>query len=305
MTGITDTIRRLAEEVIEDPVKSLDTEARQSGNRRVEEIRERINRKLSEFHDDGGYHQEVRRFLEGAQALLMSPEAKRVRSVIPVLLAEENELSVDACLWYGVIIELLHFTSLVHDDVIDQHDVRRGLPTLNMQFSNTSAVLTGDYLIYEVINRCLSIAHSLKIISLVINAAKNMVAGVVIEQSALPTDTSLESYLEMARNKTGSLFALSFGLPFVADVKLQDALECGDLFGTVFQIYDDFLDRNSDKPHENIFNICTQEQIEEVLAEYTGRFMEIGRRINIESTLTFIMDFMRNHGYFNGIVNSE
>ncbi len=170
--------------------------------------------------------------------------------------------------------------------------------TLNHRFSDNRAVLTGDYLIYEVIGRCLSLAHNLRIIDLVVDTAREMVAGVLMEQSVLAAEPTLGEYLAMARSKTGSLFGLAFGLPFVVDPRLEDARECGAIFGTVFQIHDDRLDRDQDLSHENIFHICSPAEIEGILADQTGRLFAAGRKIGIESTLLDVIAYLKTYGYF-------
>ncbi len=288
-------------ETLADLAETMDDDMRHVNARRIEDIKFKINARLSKFSTDPNYHYSVGEFIQEANALLMSSDAKRARGIIPALIAETRDFNVDTCVLYGVVIELLHFVSLVHDDVLDQHTTRRGLSTLNSVFSNSEAVLTGDYLMYEVINHCLSFEYGPKVIELVVNAAKDMVTGVVMEQSALSVDGSLGNYLEMARRKTGSLFALSFGLPFVTDGKLAAALECGNLFGIVFQIYDDYLDQKDDKPSENIFKMFEHDEITEVLTDHTDRLFKLGSSIEINSTLIHITDYLREYGYFGNI----
>jgi len=271
----------------------------------VDQIREAVDQKLATFHLDESCHPGFHSFLVEARRLLMSRAAKRVRGIIPVLVAKSRSQESEPCLSYGVVIELLHFTSLVHDDVIDQHDTRRGRSTLNSVFSNSSAVLTGDYIVYEVIKHCLSLDYGPKVIELAIRAAKNMVAGIVLEQDVLSAEPSLTNYLEMARLKTGSLFALSFGLPFIAEEHLAQGLECGELFGTIFQIHDDYLDRHQDKDCENIFKIMDIVEIKKVVDEHTSRMNELGRSIGADSAIGRIIKYLEPHGYFRDFSTSR
>jgi len=231
----------------------------------------------------------------------MSSGAKSVRSIIPVIVAQSRKQGLEPCLSYGAVIELLYFTSLVHDDVIDQHDMRRGHSTLNSVFSNSNAVLTGDYIVYEVIKHCLSLDYGPRVIKMAITAAKNMVSGIVLEQDGLSAEPFLSNYLEMARLKTDSLCAHSFGLPFIAEEQLAEGLECGELFGTIFQIHDDFLDRHQDKDCENIFKIVHSAETSKVLDEHGNRMHQLGRKIGADSAIELTVDYFEPHGYFQDI----
>ena len=92
---------------------------------KIEAIKQRIDEKLNKFTDNYQRHPELKEFVAEAYNILLSPDAKRIRSIIPVLIAESLSMDVEDCLLYGVIIELLHFTSLIHDDVIDNDSYRR------------------------------------------------------------------------------------------------------------------------------------------------------------------------------------
>jgi octaprenyl-diphosphate synthase len=196
------------------------------------------------------------------------------------------------------MIELIHYASLVHDDVIDRHSFRRGHPSLNNTFADNHAVLIGDYLMCEVIGYGLGFKHNAQVIRLLIDAIKNLVAGLIIEQNELPNNPSLESYSRMVYRKTGSLFALSFGLPFVGDGKLATAMSCGQEFGFLFQIYDDFFDRSVDQSYLNIFHILSNEKISKLCEENLTKLLHTCQGIGIEQVVLEVVNYLQSHGYF-------
>jgi len=120
--------------------------------KKIEVIKGTINSSLTNFADNYQYHSACKVFMAEARSLMLSHDAKRVRGIIPILIGETLKLNVEDCVLHGLAIELLHFTSLIHDDVIDNHSYRRGHPTLNNTFAKNHAVLIGDYMMCEVIN---------------------------------------------------------------------------------------------------------------------------------------------------------
>ena len=261
-------------------------------------IKERINKGLNGFTIDYEYHSACKEFAAEVHNILLSPEAKRVRGIIPVFIADTLKMNIEECLLQGIAIELLHFTSLVHDDVIDEDTHRRGYPTLNNTFANNQAVLIGDYMMCEVINYGLKSTHSFETIGLMVKAVQNLVAGLIMEQNVMPFEKSFSNYQEMAFLKTGSLFSLSFGLPFIGDKRFQTATFCGQIFGLLFQIYDDYLDKNSDRGYENIFSILPKSEIFKIWKKNYAKLLRGSREIGIETVVTGIEQYLHANGYF-------
>ncbi len=275
--------------------ESLDTNKL---SQKIEAVKQTINKKLNQFTDNCTHNPELTEFVTKAYDILLSPDAKRIRGIIPVLIAEAVSMDVEDCILYGVIIELLHFTSLIHDDVIDNDCFRRGYPTLNSTFAKKQAVLIGDYMMVEVVNYCLRSRYSSRVIGHVIEGARNLIAGLIIEQNRMPDNPSMEEYARMVSRKTGSLFGLSFGLPFIADSRMPEAISCGENFGFLFQIYDDFLDRDQDRSYENIFHIMPASKISGVWQDSFSRLLSTSRKIGIETVILDILAYLRSCGYF-------
>ncbi len=267
---------------------------------RIEIIKKDINARIMQLSRKEPVHTALAPFIDEANKLLLSPGAKRIRGIFPVLISESLNLDRDTALLSGVVLELLHFTSLIHDDVIDEHEFRRGYPTLNKTFARNHAVLIGDFMMCEVINHSLKGKYSNRIIELLVEAVQKLVTGVIMEQNVLSRGPTLEKYLEMVAYKTSSLFGLSLGLPFVTEQRFSQAVSCGENFGLLFQIYDDYLDRHSDKSYENVFHIASLTQIQKLWDKTYSQLLDKGHQIEIDTVILDMVAYLQSHGYFNG-----
>ncbi len=281
------------------------TEESAAKTSRIEVVKQQVNEKLSAFADESASHPALQEYIKAAHHILLSQNAKRIRSFLPVLIADAKKFDKEACFKYGITIELLHYSSLIHDDVIDADILRRGCPTLNNTFTNSHAVLIGDYMMCSVIGFALEFNHSNQVIKLMVGAIKKLVTGLVIEQQVLPNEPTLERYLEMADLKTGALFQLSIGLPFIAHEKLPQAMKCGKIFGILFQIYDDYLDRNEDDQYLNIFFILSNNGIVEIWDDLFSQFINLAKELEIEQVIYEVIDYLKSHGYFLEVETSE
>jgi octaprenyl-diphosphate synthase len=150
--------------------------------------------------------------------------------------------SVDASL----AIELIHTATLLHDDVVDAADVRRGKPTVNAQWTNLISVLMGDYLFAKAF-RIMVAAGSMDLIQAISEATERVSVGELrqIEETG-NYSLSEEEYLEIIADKTASLFNVSCETgPILArrrPVERERLADFGEKIGTAFQIADDLLD---------------------------------------------------------------
>lgn len=278
--------------------KAEDTPAADYILAKTEIIKKKVYGKLSQFSIDPNRHEDLQRFVGKAHEILLSPDAKRIRCIVPALIADELSLDEDTCLKYGLIVELIHYTSLIHDDVIDYDLQRRGCETLNSLFTNSQAVLIGDFLLCAVIEYSLGFSNSAEVIRLVVDGVKRMVTGIIIEQAVIEENPTLEKYREMVLLKTGALFELSFGLPFVGTDQQEDAIQCGAYFGFLFQVYDDYLDRDKDAPHHNIFHILPQEEVGELWEKNYQDLMVLAGKIGLQRVVTDSIAYLRTAGCF-------
>ncbi len=147
------------------------------------------------------------------------------------------------------ITEMIHTASLVHDDVVDEADLRRNVPTVNSLFSNKVAVLAGDFLFAQS-SWYLANLDNLEVVKLLSEVIRDFAEGEILQSiSSFETDVSLDAYLEKSYYKTASLVANSAKaasvLSGVSEDFANNFYEYGRNFGLAFQIVDDILDFNA------------------------------------------------------------
>ena len=187
-------------------------------------------------------------FLSDVAGHLISAGGKRLRPALALCAAYAAKgvgpVSDDA-ITGGVSVELVHLGSLYHDDVIDEAETRRGVPSVNARWSNIVAILAGDYLLA----RASSLAASLgaDVAALLAATIGELCRGQVLElQHLFDADRSVEAYTSAIEGKTASLFGTACrvgGMVSAVDDTTLDALTAfGHHLGMCFQIVDDVLD---------------------------------------------------------------
>jgi geranylgeranyl pyrophosphate synthase len=195
--------------------------------------------------------------LRAALHHLLKSGGKRIRPTLTLLVGRMLKGSQEQLVTLGAAIEMLHTATLVHDDLIDGALLRRGIPTLNSQWSPAATVLTGDYLFAKAA-RLAAEADSLPAMRLFAETLAVIVNGEITQMFskriyALNGDFQKEnqrSYYERIHAKTASLFRTSTAVaalvsPVGEDV-VQDASAYGYNVGMAFQIIDDVLDFTGD-----------------------------------------------------------
>lgn len=146
----------------------------------------------------------------------------------------------------AALIELLHTATLVHDDVVDDSNYRRGLFSINALWKNKIAVLVGDYLLSKGL--LLSIENNdFSLLKIVSNAVREMSEGELLQiEKARNLNITEEIYFEIIRQKTASLIAscCAVGVASVTndEVLIEKARKFGELVGLAFQVKDDLFD---------------------------------------------------------------
>jgi heptaprenyl diphosphate synthase len=145
----------------------------------------------------------------------------------------------------SVSIELVHQATLYHDDVIDEADSRHGVPAANVRWSNTVAILTGDYLFARASE--ISTDLGTDICALLARTIATLCDGQIREvEAAGRVDRTVDAYMEIIRRKTGALIATSCRLGAMlsdAPPRYLDVLEgFGEALGLAFQLSDDIMD---------------------------------------------------------------
>jgi heptaprenyl diphosphate synthase len=188
------------------------------------------------------------RFLGDVASHLLSAGGKRIRPVLTLsttycvhgAVAADVDAITGAC-----SVELVHLGSLYHDDVIDEAETRRGVPSVNARWSNIVAILAGDYLLAQASSLAASLGAD--VAALLASTIGELCRGQVIElQHLFDVDRSEDRYLAAITGKTAALFATSCrigGMVSGVDGTALDALtEFGRHLGLCFQIVDDVLD---------------------------------------------------------------
>ncbi|MBD2570643.1 solanesyl diphosphate synthase [Anabaena lutea] len=190
--------------------------------------------------------------LYAAAEHLFGAGGKRIRPAIVLLISRATMLKQDITPRHrrlAEITEMIHTASLVHDDVVDESDVRRGVPTVHSLFGNRIAVLAGDFLFAQS-SWYLANLDNLDVVKLLSEVIMDFASG-EIQQGLNRFDTNLatETYLKKSYYKTASLIANSSKaaglLSEVSPESAENLYNYGKHIGLAFQIVDDILDFTS------------------------------------------------------------
>ena len=171
---------------------------------------------------------------------------KMMRPILTLLMAKLfGEINYSA-LHAALSLELLHTASLVHDDVVDESDKRRGQSSVNAIYNNKVSVLVGDYMLATSLKHS-AMTGSIRIVDLVARLGQNLAEGEIIQLTNInASEFSEEVYYDVIRKKTAALFTASAEAGAVAvnssDEMVQNARLFGEMIGIAFQIKDDIFD---------------------------------------------------------------
>lgn len=187
-------------------------------------------------------------FFEAAKHLFAAG-GKRVRPAIVLLVSRATMLDDEITERHrrlAEITEMIHTASLVHDDVVDEAELRRGVPTVNSLFGNGVAVLAGDFLFAQS-SWYLANLDNLEVVKLLSEVIMNFATGEIQQgMSQFDPEVTIEAYLQKSYYKTASLIANSSkAAGLLSDVSKETAEHLygyGRHWGLAFQIVDDILD---------------------------------------------------------------
>jgi geranylgeranyl pyrophosphate synthase len=188
-----------------------------------------------------GHHPDLRAALEH----LLSSGGKRVRPAVALLTGALLGADEEKTVSLASSIELLHTATLVHDDLIDGAFLRRGIPTLNAQWTPGATVLTGDF-IFACAAKLAAKTDSVELMYLFAETLATIVNGEITQMFQREDGGYYEAYLERIYAKTGSLFVLATTAPSILspirDTTYEASKRFGYGIGMAFQIIDDVLD---------------------------------------------------------------
>ncbi len=206
-------------------------------------------------------------------AYLIAGGGKRIRPLLLLMAAKACGSRGNARIRLGAVVEMLHTATLVHDDIIDEANTRRGRPSSNTTWGNAKCVLAGDWLYMQAFQSALE-ERSFRVLDLLISLTQQMVEGELLQMQKLGHLINEEEYFDLIFRKTACLFQVSMQLGAVvandsarsndstrsndsarsndstrsngsatASVPFEDSLgEYGRNLGLAFQIVDDVLD---------------------------------------------------------------
>ncbi len=177
-------------------------------------------------------------------------DGKKIRPILLLLTAKALGEVNDSTYHAAVTIELLHTAALIHDDVVDNADMRRGQPSLNSIFDNRKTVLCGDYFLSSALTQSV-LTNDLGIVSVIASLGKNLSEGELM-QLLLADEVIIdeEKYFNVIRKKTASLLSdcMRIGALTVGANKniVEKFAELGELIGIGVQLRDDIFDYYED-----------------------------------------------------------
>ncbi len=170
---------------------------------------------------------------------------KRIRPALLLLAAKALGYNGNSSIRLGAVIEMVHTATLVHDDIIDVADIRRGRPSANTQWGNSKCVLAGDWLYMQAFRVALE-ERNFRILDLLIGLTQQIVEGELLQMENLGSALTEHDYYELIYRKTACLFRVSMQLGCVlagSSQAVEEALgDYGRNVGLAFQIVDDVLD---------------------------------------------------------------
>lgn len=181
---------------------------------------------------------------------ITSAGGKRMRPALVLLSAGALGCTGEKPVYLGAVIEILHTATLMHDDVVDEADMRRGKPTTNAKWDNPTAVLVGDFLYTRAFQMMVATAN-LKAMREIAFAANRLSEGEVLQMdNAHDPTVGIERYYEVIERKTACLFVCATKIACsVADATPEQEAALASYaqhLGYAFQIADDYLDYAGD-----------------------------------------------------------
>ncbi len=280
----------------------------------LDSIRNPIEEELKSFDDFVESHITAEGELLGEMLkYALSSRGKGIRPMLVLLSAAMNATYEGAAAsrrtaLAATLVEMFHVASLIHDDVIDESDMRRGKPSVNARWQSQKAVVLGDYILAKALKLGLESAQY-DLITHICGAMVALCEGEMLQADSADKHTmSRERYVDIIYKKTANLLgisassgALSVGAP---REKVAVMRRFGDAVGMAFQIQDDLLDYTSDKTGKPALNDLREGKITLPLLCVMER-MEEDRRKDIAARLERCHEDEREVEYLREVVFNE
>ena len=277
----------------------------------IEQIRRPIEAELEEYQllfrecmssgDD---------FIDKALRYIYSRQGKMMRPTLVLLLAKGLGKITENTLRSAVVLELLHTASLIHDDVVDESEERRGHRSVKSVYDNKTAVLMGDYMLSSTLHNA-ALTGNVHIVEIIAKLGKELTEGEIAQLNHThESHVSEETYFNIIRHKTAALFTACGELAAItagADEKgVEKAKFFGETVGICFQIRDDIFDYFDDarigKPRGNDMREgkLTLPVIHALLktqdSEMTALAMRVKKQDATNEEIQKLIDFTKENG---------
>lgn len=218
----------------------------------TDDIRRPIEKELEQYNLFlSRYMKSDNSYVDGILNYIFENGGKGIRPMLVLLCAalksNDPERAAGLRAYLGaMLVEMMHTASLVHDDVIDESDMRRGKPSVRAMINSRSAVITGDFILAKSITVGLD-SGQYDIVDFVVRAMSELCEGELIQsEQSRKLEMTREIYLDIIRKKTGILFGVSAGVGAMSvgasRGEIADLRRFGEYIGMAFQIKDDILD---------------------------------------------------------------
>lgn len=205
-------------------------------------------KKFNTYYKDSVFCNNVR--IQEIIDYIMKSDGKRIRPILLLLAAkacgEINNTTYNS----AITIELLHTASLIHDDVVDESKIRRGMASLNAIYDNKMAVLAGDYFLSTALIKSV-LTGNIEIISHVSDLGRDLAEG-ELNQLSLVKELILDEdeYFQVIRKKTASLMSVCMRIGAMSvnapEEEVERFTKLGEYLGVCFQLRDDIFDYFTD-----------------------------------------------------------
>ena len=181
---------------------------------------------------------------------IVNSGGKRVRPMLAILAARALGYQGKDHITLATIVEFIHTATLLHDDVVDESNLRRGTPTANAEFGNAASVLVGDFIYTRSFQLMVGLGK-MQIMQVLADATNVIAEGEVLQlMNCNDPNTTEASYMQVIYSKTAKLFEAATGLAAIITEQDNGVLDALNLYGmhlgTAFQLVDDVLDYNAD-----------------------------------------------------------
>ncbi len=170
---------------------------------------------------------------------------KRIRPALLLLSAKLMNYTGQGAIRLGAVVEIIHTATLVHDDIIDDAEIRRGRPSANTQWGNSKCVLAGDWLYMQAFKVAVA-ERNFAILDTLIELTQKMVEGELLQIEKLGKLISLQEHFDLIFRKTACLFSVCMRLGGIlggaTPQQIENLGKYGHCVGMAFQIVDDVLD---------------------------------------------------------------